>query len=55
MNEYEKLEFRVCLIGEEFVGKKSIIERFKNIKSTETLEFNKTVEKKQNKKEKKKQ
>lgn len=53
MNEYEKLEFRVCLIGEEFVGKKSIIERFKNIKSTETLEFNKPVEIKQNKKEKK--
>ena len=40
MSEYEKLEFRICIIGEDYVGKKSIINRFRNIKSTETIEFN---------------
>lgn len=39
-NEYVKLELRICLIGEDFVGKKSIISRFHTIKATETIESN---------------
>jgi GTPase SAR1 family protein len=38
-NDYEKFELRICLIGEDYVGKKSIINRFRTIKSTETLEY----------------
>jgi GTPase SAR1 family protein len=37
--KYEKLEFRICLIGEDFVGKKTLVNRFKNIKATDTIEF----------------
>lgn len=37
--EYEKLEFRIVLIGEDYVGKKSLLARFRNIKSSETFEF----------------
>ena len=37
--DYEKLEFRVCLIGDEFIGKKTILSRFRTLKCTETLEF----------------
>jgi GTPase SAR1 family protein len=36
---YEKLEFRICLIGEDFVGKKTLLNRFKNMKATDTIEF----------------
>jgi GTPase SAR1 family protein len=36
---YEKLEFRICLIGEDFVGKKTLVNRFKNMKATDTIEF----------------
>jgi len=38
-NKYEKFELRICLIGENYVGKKSIINRFQTVKSTETLEY----------------
>lgn len=37
-NFFEKFELRICLIGEDYVGKKSIINRFRTLKSTETLE-----------------
>ncbi len=37
--DYEKLEFRVLFIGEDYVGKKGLITRFRNIKCSETLEF----------------
>ena len=37
--EYEKIEFRICVIGDEYIGKKTFISRFRNINSTDTLEF----------------
>lgn len=37
-NDFEKFELRICLIGEDYVGKKSIINRFRTLKATETLE-----------------
>ena len=37
--KYEKLEFRICLIGEDFVGKKTLLNRFKNMKATDSIEF----------------
>jgi len=37
-NDFEKIEIRVCVLGEDFVGKKSIINRFRTLKCTETLE-----------------
>ena len=37
--EFEKLEFRICLIGEDFVGKKTLLNRFRNMKATDTIDF----------------
>ena len=37
--KFEKLEFRICLIGEDFVGKKTLLNRFKNMKATDSIEF----------------
>jgi len=39
VQDYEKLEFRVLFIGEDYVGKKSLLTRFRNIKCSETLDF----------------
>ena len=37
MSENEKIEFRVFLIGDENCGKKTIINRFKNLRCSETI------------------
>lgn len=36
---YEKLEFRVLFIGEDYIGKKTLLTRFRNLKCSETVEF----------------
>jgi len=36
---FEKLEFRVLFIGEDFIGKKTLLTRFRNLKCSETIEF----------------
>jgi hypothetical protein len=41
MSEIENIEIRVCLVGEERVGKKSIISRFKILNSSMTIDENK--------------
>lgn len=37
--DYEKLEFRVLFIGEDYIGKKSLLTRFRNLKCSDTIEF----------------
>jgi GTPase SAR1 family protein len=48
MSEKEKIEFRVFLIGDENCGKKTIINRFKNLKCSETIIKEKKNSKKYN-------
>jgi GTPase SAR1 family protein len=50
--EFEKLEFRICFIGEDDVGKKTLLNRFKNMKATDTIEFPSPAKKKITKVEK---
>jgi hypothetical protein len=40
MSDIENFEIRCCLVGEEFVGKKSLISRFKILNTSQTLEGN---------------
>jgi hypothetical protein len=48
MSDNENLEIRVCLIGGESVGKKSIIQRFKILNSSMTLQDPKVQDSKKN-------
>jgi hypothetical protein len=48
MSDIENIEIRICLIGEESVGKKSIIQRFKILNSSMTLEDPKLSDHKKN-------
>ena len=50
--DHEKLEFRVLLIGEDYVGKKSLLTRFRNLKCSETIEISNPIKIKTRKKEK---
>ena len=39
MSDIENIEYRFLIIGDEKVGKKSIINRFKSMNSTRTYEY----------------